>query len=432
MASIDTVVNVTVDRQLQAVTVNGYNLAMFLGLHKGFTERYRVYGSLEEVANDFATTSAEYKAAALTFGQEISVNRMAIGRQDSTTATLTPVVANSTNYTVILNRTTYTFPSDVDATATEIVAGLVALINAGTEPVTASGTTTLILTPDVAGVPFTVKASTNLTPVYATTESLTDAVNAVILANNDWYGLMGYSHVKADQLELAAVAQAARKKYYTSSNDLNIVNQTFNTDTTSVAKAFNSNSYDRAAVFFSADAADYPEAAAFSIEFGYAPGTATMKFKTMVGVEVDNLTTTQITNALAKKANVFVPFGLNGENKIIEEGTMSDGTFADIIRDLDFAVSDLQASVFQVLLNLPKVPFTQRGIDIIEGVLRASMLRSVDLGIFADDTDFIIDMPTVNEVSSNDRTQRKLTGIKITARMAGAIHYVQIQLSAYA
>lgn len=47
-------------------------------------------------------------------------------------------VLNSTLYTVTINGTDFTFTSDADATAAEIVAGLIADINGGAEPVTAS------------------------------------------------------------------------------------------------------------------------------------------------------------------------------------------------------------------------------------------------------------------------------------------------------
>ena len=354
MASINTAVTVNVDRQTSAVTVAGYSLAMFLGKHKAFTQRYKVYSDLLEVGTDFATTSDEYKAAAATFGQEISVEAFAIGRQDTTIVTYTPVVADSTTYSVTLNGVLFSFISGVSATATTIVTGLTSAINGGTEPVTASGTTTLILTADVGGTAFSVKASTNLTPVYTTTESLTDALNAVMLDNNDWYGLLAYSHVKADQLEIAAFAQGARKFYKTSDDDLNIINQSESADTTSFAKAFKTNGYDRAGAIYGGNAdIQFPEAAYLGVLFGFEAGAATMEFKKLSAVTVDNLTNTQVTNAVAKNTAVFIPRG--GQNTI-HNPTMGDGTWDDIIRDLDYAASDIQVSVFGMLINLPKIP----------------------------------------------------------------------------
>ena len=239
MASINTAVDVNVDRQTSAVTVSGYSINMFLGKHKGFTQRYKVYSGLDEVGVDFATNSPEYKAAQQTFGQEISVEAFAIGRQDSTIVIYTPVVANSATYTVKVNGTLFTYISDSSATTAEIVTGLTTVINADVAlPVTASGTSTLVLTADVGGVAFSALASSNLTPVYGGTESLTDALNAILLENNDWYGLTAYTHVKADQLEIAAFAQGARKDYRTSSSNANIINQSAQADTTSVAAAF--------------------------------------------------------------------------------------------------------------------------------------------------------------------------------------------------
>ncbi len=427
MASIDTAVKVNVDRQTAAVTVAGYSLAMFLGKHKAFTTRYKVYGSLTEVAADFATNSAEYEAASSTFGQEISVDAFAIGRQDTTIVTYTPVVANSATYSVTLNGTLFSFISDVDATAGEIVTGLTSAINAGAEPVTASGTTTLILTADVGGVPFSTKASTNLTPVYTTTESLTDALNAVMLENNDWYGLMAYSHVKADQLEVAAFAQAARKFYKTSSEDLNIINQSESADTTSVGKAFKTNGYDRAGVIYGGNADEqYPEASYLGVLFGFAPGAAAMEFKQLAGDTVDNLTATQITNATAKNVTVYIPRG--GVNTI-HGPKMGDGTWDDIIRDLDAAASDIQVSVYRLMITLPKIPFTNKGIATIESAVRDSVLRSANAGIF-DPDDIQVIVPKVADISANDRALRRLTGIKVIARMAGAIFYVEIDLVA--
>lgn len=427
MASISLVTDVNVSRQTSAVTVAGYSLAMFLGKHKGFTTRYKVYSSIDEVATDFATNSKEYEAASSTFGQTPSVDRFAIGRIDSTTVTYTPVVANSATYTVIINGVSFSIVSDSDATATEIVTALIAAINAGSEPVTASGTTTLILTADVGGVAFSAKGSTNLTPVYGGTETITDASNAVILENNDWYGYQVYSHVKADQLEAAAFAQAAKKFYKTSSSDANIINQSASADTTSVATAFKANGYDRAGVIYGGNAdAQYPEAAYMSVLFGYEPGSVTMNLKGLVGDTVDNLTTTQITNAQSKNVAVYVPIA--GSNNILYP-TMGDGTFDDIIRDLDYAASDLQVSTFSVLKNNGKVGMTDVDIALVEGAVQASVQRSASLGIF-DPNDITITVPKLSQISANDRALRRLTGIKVVARMAGSIHFVQINLTA--
>ena len=93
-------------------------------------------------------------------------------------ATLTPTATNTDDYSVTLSgkktngddySETYSYKSDGDATASEIVAGLLAKINASTVvPVTATGSATLILTADSAGNGFVVNSTDNLA-IAATT-----------------------------------------------------------------------------------------------------------------------------------------------------------------------------------------------------------------------------------------------------------------------
>lgn len=421
MAAIDDIVNVVIDRQTTAITAAGFGLPLFLGLHKGFTQRYKEYGSLSEVGTDFATTSNEYIAAQRFFGQEISVRKIAIGRQDSTTVTYTPTVANSAVYSVTLNGTLFTFTSDVSATAAEIVTGLTTAINAGSEPVTASGTSTLILTADVGGVAFSVKASTNLVPVYATTETLTEALDDVQLESNDFYGIVCYSHVKADALEVAAWAEANLKLFGTSTSDATVINSTFDADTTSVAKALNALSYNRTFGFYSAEAAKYPEAAMFGGELAREAGKGNWKFKQLTGIAVDNLTSSQQANAKAKKWNTYVPrAGVN----MTQEGWVVSGVFIDEVRDIDKYKSDIQTALYSTLINVPKVKYEDRDIAIIESELRATTQTAVNDGILKADPAPVIFIPRVIDIPVNDRANRVLPDITITCYTAGAVNFI--------
>lgn len=419
MPTIDNYVNVVIDRQTQAVTQQGFGLQMFLGLGKGFTGRYKVYSSLSEVAVDFNTDAPEYKAAATAFGQEISADQFAIGRQKSDVATLAPVVANNTTYSVIINGTTFNFTSDASATATEIVAGLTAVINAdGPLPVTASGTTTLILTPDVADTAYTLKKSDNLSVVYTATETLSAALAAIKLVNNDWYGLSCYSHVAADILAVAAVAEAEKKLYGASSSDAGIKSDV-GTDTTSIAYSLKAAAYERTFLLFSGVANSvYPECGWLSQILVSEPGSYQGAFKTLNGVTVDSLTTSEYNNVLAKYANVYV--SVAGVNHTYN-GRVSSGEWCDVVRDLDYLEARLKEDIFSTFVRISKIPFTQRGANIIENEVRKRLQLAVDAGILADDTGFTVTVPNVLNVAANDRANRFLPDVKFTARIAGAI-----------
>jgi len=56
--------------------------------------------------------------------------------------TVTPLAQDSTTYTITINGTAFAYASDASTMVAEITAGLVSLINAGAEPVTATDNTT--------------------------------------------------------------------------------------------------------------------------------------------------------------------------------------------------------------------------------------------------------------------------------------------------
>lgn len=99
----------------------------------------------------------------------------------NTTPTITTANVAIAVYSQTINGTTYNFTSDGTPTATEVCNGLRALINAdGPLPVTATGTTTLILTADVISVAFTYSGTANLTQV------LTQAAVTQVLYSGNW------------------------------------------------------------------------------------------------------------------------------------------------------------------------------------------------------------------------------------------------------
>lgn len=79
------------------------------------------------------------------------------------TQLLVVTAENNTLYTVTINGTAFSYTSDSTATKGEIVAGLVALINAGTEPVTASASGNyLLLVNDEYDTDYTLAVTANI------------------------------------------------------------------------------------------------------------------------------------------------------------------------------------------------------------------------------------------------------------------------------
>jgi hypothetical protein len=250
-------------------------------------------------------------------------------------------------------------------------------------------------------------------------ETYTQALQAVQAVNNDWYVLLAETHVKADILALAAAIEPQDKMYICSSSDSDIITSV-NTD---VASSLHSANYDRTAIIYSSNAAQYPEAAIVGLQLPKAAGSSTWKFKTLKGITVDNLTTTQISNAKNKMCNVYTTIaGVN----ILHEGVVSSGEFIDVIQGIDFIKSRLQENIYFSLINSEKIPYTNAGISVVVNIIKQVLTDAIDRGILAASPTPEVSAPLVDDVSAIDKANRLLPNVKFSATLAGAVHKIQI------
>ena len=78
------------------------------------------------------------------------------------------------------------------------------------------------------------------------------------------------------------------------------------------------------------------------------------------------------------------------------------------------------------MINLPKIPFTDPGIAIIEAEVRGVMDLGISKGIFAADPAPTVSVPLAVDVDTNDKANRLLPDVNFTAVLAGAIHFVEV------
>lgn len=427
--SLKDIVNVTITRQATAVSRAGFGVVNILGVHKRFTDLVRYYSSLDSVADDFESSDLEYVAARAVFSQNPVVTQIAISRRetgDNVVVTVT-TVANSTLYTTTINGTVFSFTSDSSATAQEIAAGLVAAINAGAEPVTASDNLdgTYDLDPDVAGVPYSLTVDDRqTTAAFTTVNDIDEDLDAIKDESNDWYGLIITTRTQADVETVAAWTEAQVKIFLTASADADIIDTTLAGDTTTIAAVLKTAAYARSGVFYHPDAATtYPEAALFGKILPYDPGSYTAMFKTLAGVAATVLTDTQVKNARDKNCMVYQEVG--GVN-ITWDGKVADGEFIDVIVLVDWTQARITEGVYGKFVNLLKVPFTDAGIAIVEAEIRAVYDAGVANGGFTTDPAAVISVPKAASVSAADKADRILPDVTFTFYLAGAIHATTI------
>lgn len=413
-----------------------------------FAETAKIYTTLDglgSTGDNYDTAGVTYKLAQTFFAQNPKASQLVVGKRSlppTMTVDLTPVAVNSTDYVVTIggrgaagaDEETFTFTSDATATVAEITAGLTALINAGAQKVLATdGTTKITIESAVsaggasaAGKPFTLAFDrTLLTPQNVTTDPgiATDltTVRTATDGNDDWYCAVLDSFGKAEITAMAAAIEALFKIYVATTFDADILTAS----SSDIASNMQALSYDRTIVCWH----ETPGKADFGA--GWAggllpkdPGSVTWKFKTVSGVAFSTLTPSELAELEGKNCNNYIrKAGVN----ITQEGKVAGGEFIDIIRGVDFITARLQENIYSRLVNLPKIPFTDPGIAVVENEVRGVMDLGISQGIFAADPEPVVTVPLAADVDTNDKANRLLPDVTFTATLAGAIHFVEVR-----
>lgn len=167
--------------------------------------------------------------------------------------------------------------------------------------------------------------------------------------------------------------------------------------------------------------------------FGYDPGTETWHMKELATVVPSALNTQQKRDLESRHINRYMRYG--GCNITIGGYTLA-GEWIDVIRFRDWLKAEMQTNIFNVLKVNRKVPYTDAGIQLIAGKMEETLKKGQSVGGIAEDAfdadgnriyGFRVTVPRASDLTEAQRKSRKLTGCKYTARLAGAIHAVEIE-----
>lgn len=254
-------------------------------------------------------------------------------------------------------------------------------------------------------------------------EACAEAYGAITRENNDFYGVMITSKETADQLQIAKLVEADNKIFGLSSNDANLLDR--NNDS-NILHQLNALGYMRSFVIYNSksDEGVYPEAAWFGLMLTKEAGSATWAYKSLSGIHADNsLSSNDITSLEEKNGNYFS--SLAGCN-VMFGAKMAGGEYIDTVIGLDWLTDDLKVQVGNAIIHSEKIAFTNPGIAVIESMIRNSLSKAASRDII--DRDSIkVSMPDIRTISEGDKQARILPDVKFEARLAGAIHKLQIQ-----
>lgn len=165
----------------------------------------------------------------------------------------------------------------------------------------------------------------------------------------------------------------------------------------------------------------------------YQSGSETWALKTLVGIQPASLTSTQMRKIEELNLSYYTTCA---DRDITCGGMVTYGEWIDVIRFRDWLQNDMQKAIFSLLLKNPKVPYTDKGIALVKSEMIASLKRGQQNGGVADteyDDDgneipgFIVTVPRAANIPDSQKKSRKLKDCKFRARLAGAIHAVDIR-----
>lgn len=166
--------------------------------------------------------------------------------------------------------------------------------------------------------------------------------------------------------------------------------------------------------------------------FGYQPGSETWNLKEEATIVPSRLTSDQKKTLEANNMNVNLRYASCNCNM---GGKMLSGEWIDVIRFRDWLKNRMQFLVFGVLKANTKVPFEDSGIGAIQGAMEKALSEGQTHGgiaqtsFDADDNEipgYVTSVPLASDLTEDQRKSRKLPNCRWRARLAGAIHLVEI------
>lgn len=368
---------VTVDVSMSAKAATGRNFGSLLILGTStiipVSERIRLYTSADDIATDFGSTSPEYLAATVFFSQSPKPTQVYVGRWAKTLATAETgsVETVSDAITAVLEYTSWYGIHLADSDD--------------------------IVDADVLTVAAAIEAAT-VTRIFGVTTSAADAISSS--ATDD-------------------IAYKLKSAGYT---------RTFSQYSTS-------SKYAAVSMF----------GRAFTVDFTGENTTITLKFKTEPSITYETLTSSQAAALDAKYCNVYVYY--DNDTAILQQGVMASGDFFDERHGLDWLQNYVQTNLFNLLYtSTTKIPQTEAGITRLVTNVEQSLAQAADNGLVGpgvwngDDIGELSSGDTLTKgyyvyankltsQSQSDREARKSPTIQCAIKLAGAVHFADVQIN---
>lgn len=262
-----------------------------------------------------------------------------------------------------------------------------------------------------------------------------------------WYALVIPEADDDEHIEVANFIESTNNKhiYGVSTQESGVISSVSTTDIASLLKALG---LTKTIVQYSSTTAYSVSSLlgrALTVDYNGNSTVITLMYKQEPGIVPEQLTTTQINALEAKNCNVFVSY--NNNTAIIEPGKVSSGDFIDTVTGTDWLAIEIMNQVYNLLYTTnTKIPQTDSGNHLILTTIEHVLSQAEANGLIAPgvwDADgfgslkqgdylakgFYVYAPPIASQSQANRAARRSVTFQVAAKLAGAVHTVNVQIT---
>lgn len=204
-------------------------------------------------------------------------------------------------------------------------------------------------------------------------------------------------------------------------------------ETTGISASPISDAMFRTGVIHATEENDCTNAAYAARFLSYDPGSEAWAYKRLAGVEAQSFSTQDITSLESRNISYYIDVA---GTSMVCGGKTAAGEWIDTIRFRDWLKTRIQEKGINLLLSLPKVPYTDKGIGLFQNAVASALDEGVAVGGIAEAENnddgsitpsYTITVPKAADLDAQTRKSRKLSAVKWTARLAGAILVTEIE-----
>lgn len=419
----------------------GFGTPAFFTPHR-YTKNRVLIVTKDSYLDELPLASKAYKAAETAFSQSNGLSQLFICRVEADVEiTLEDAPVENDVYTIDVevndgDKVSTTHLAPATPTQEGVLAALEAAILANTD-VAAHITTTLTGTGETAKLTisntlpedyFIVSNLNNLVDSYVTTETATEAFAEASDENNNFYAVTTSDKSETWLTELTEAVNAQRKQIWATTSELVSLEALTDPATDLIGKLAQGN-YLRGVFGYHQDAeTKFPELAALAFNLPFQAGSIVWGNNITSGLEGSRNSKGSLLTVTQKQAlldrNAFFWDEQGGLTFLNSDVKTSSGERPENVRGKDNMEVDIVASISELLLNQVgrKIPYNNRGIAQIEGVLDSTLQTYVQRGFI--ENNYTITSPDARTIAGGIKATQKLSDMKFTAQLTGAITMV--------